>query len=554
MTYLEQYYKEIKEGRIIVGNEMRTLLDGLIEDLDNPKYIYDTTEANNRLDFQEHCCLQSKEPFFNKPIKFMLWQKAFWEVVYSFKYAATGRQRFKEILLIVARKNGKSAMLAADATYDLFMGDGGQDIVVASNDDKQAKLIWKEVYKFARKLDREQKIVHRNIVELENEELSTIIFRMSAKQYNQDGRNISKTLYDESHDSPNEDLAMNCWQAMSIKENPKFINCTTQGFIDEGLLDKRVRYGRAVINKEIDDDTFLYWAYTQDSEVEVFQDKMSWYKSNPSLGVIKTFEYMEDNLKKAKFEKSTRIHVLCKDFNIKQNSSESWLLESDVTYLQDEIQLEDFRDCYCFAGVDLSQTTDLTSAKIMFLKPNDNKKYIFSKYFIPETTLQKSDDKAAGAKYEEWARDGICEIHEGNVVILSRVAEWFKYLYDTYGITIFKLGYDQRYAKDFLDTMADFGYGSKRDEACEMINQSKYVMSVPMKIVEADLKSQLIHGLNDMDRWCLLNCGIEVDNQQFIMPVKTNVNRRIDGAVSLILCYAIFERYKSQYIKSLGGE
>lgn len=550
-TWLETYYYAIKDKKIIVGRELMLQLNKLIRDLENPKYIYDTTEADARILFMETCCLQSKAPFYNKPLVLMLWEKCFIECVYSFKIAETGLDRFKDILLLVSRKNGKSSLFAGDGMYDLFVGEGGQDICCASNDEKQAKLIWEEIKKMASKLDNKMSIVHRNIVQLENYKLGNIIFRMSAKSQNQDGRNISKTYYDESHDSQDDDLVMNCLQAMSIKDNPKFINCTTEGFIQDGYLDKKLKYVRAVLNDEYEDETLLAFLYTQDSENEIYQNKLSWFKSSPSLGVVKKWSFLEDNLNRAKFEKSTKVHVLCKDFNIKQNSSEAWLMENDYNYMQTLPALSEWKNSYCFGAVDLSATTDLTCAKVMFMKQNDNKKYVYTKYFIPESKLIDSDDKAAGAKYEEWARDGFLEIHEGNSVDLSKVAEWFYSLYTDYNIIVYKLGYDQRFAKDFLETMKILGMGYGKDEVCEMINQSKYVMSVPAKHVEADLKSQLIHGINDMDKWCLSNAAIEVDNQQNIMLVKTSSPKRIDGAVTMVILYAIYERYRASYIKNI---
>ena len=185
------------------------------------------------------------------------------------------------------------------------------------------------------------------------------------------------------------------------------------------------------------------------------------------------------------------------------------------------------------------------------MRPNDDNKYFFTKYFIPETKLDS--DKEGGAKYREWVNQGICEVHEGGQVILSKVAEWYKDLYDQYKIIVFKLGYDQRFATDFLNTMQSYGYGNKKNETCEMINQSKFVMSTPMKHVEADLKGQLIHGLNDMDNWCLGNTALEIDGRELIMPIKMKTDKRIDGAVAIVITYAIFERYKSEYLKLIGG-
>ena len=156
MTYLEEYWLMIQKREVIVGYWIRKAVQNLINDLKDSKYIYDTTEAHKRIKFQETLCLQSKAPYYMKPIKLMAWQKAWWEAIYSFKMADTGLRRFTEGLLEVARKNGKSTMFAADGNTDLFIGEGGTSICCASNDDRQAKLIWLELGGMRQRLDRSE--------------------------------------------------------------------------------------------------------------------------------------------------------------------------------------------------------------------------------------------------------------------------------------------------------------------------------------------------------------------------------------------------------------
>ena len=141
MTYIEEYDALIKSGAVVVGHWIRKEIRNLIRDMSDDTYIFDVTEAHKRIAFQEKLCLQSKQPYYMKPITLLPWQKAYWEALYSFRMRDTGLRRFTESLLEVARKNGKSTMVAADSVYDLFVGEGGMDICCASNDDKQAKRI-----------------------------------------------------------------------------------------------------------------------------------------------------------------------------------------------------------------------------------------------------------------------------------------------------------------------------------------------------------------------------------------------------------------------------
>lgn len=550
-TYLEQYDEEIRKGNIVVGYWIRKELDNLLADMKDPRYVFDTREAYKRMRFQERFCLQSKAPYYMKPIKLMLWQKAFWEALYSFKMADTGLRRFTEALLLVARKNGKTTMLAADGATDLFIGQGGMDICCASNDDRQAKLVWREIAGMRTRLDPKKEITGANLVEIRNERRNITIFRLSSKTQNKDGFNIDKTFLDESHDIKEEngqsEIAEACWRGMSSKDEPLFFNSTTQGFNRDCYLDRKIDAAKAVISGEIDDIHFLPFLYEQDSEAEVWQDEASWQKSNPSLiyGVKKTAK-LERDIETAKRDNATRIHMLCKDFNIPQNTASAWLMLEDYDYGQEAKTLEDFRDCFCLAAVDLAETTDLTNCKLLFMRPGDPTKYVFSHYWIPSSKLDASDDKAAGAKYKEWAKDGLMTICDGNDNDLTLVADWIANLKNRFNIRVVKCGYDVRFAKDFVKRMDEYGIET------EIIQQNPAVMSSPMKLVEADLKSRLInYGNNPIDKWCFSNASMQVNNLGQVMCVKVNnqASHRIDGAVTTIILYATLQRFRSEFAR-----
>lgn len=552
MTYLEEYRKEIAEGRIIAGHELITVLDKLISEMDSEKFYYDTKEANFRIEFMERFIKLTKSPFYGKPMKLMLWQKAFIEVIYSFRRKDNGLRRFKKVLLLIARKNTKSETCCGLGLTELMVGNDGSDIVCSSNDDNQANILYDGINTMREMFDKKNKRTHKNLQYIKNKNNGSKVFKLSDRTRNKEGRNIDFAIIDECHEMKDNIIVKSIETSQSTKLEPLLIMITTEGFVYDGFLDKELKYARKVLEDEIEDDTYLPWLYTQDSENEIWQDTASWQKSNPSLGIVKQHAYLQDQLNKARYSSEDKAFVLSKDFNIKMNGSRMWLMDSDFNYIQEEKELEEFRNCYCLGAVDLSQTTDLSCAKIMLMKPGDKNKYIFTKYFIPRSKLQDSDDKSSGAKYEEWAYKGLLEIHEGNAIDLSKVAEWFKHLGTEYGILLFKLGYDQRYSKDFLETMKYNGYGYGKDETCEMIYQNRYVMSVPMKHVEADLKSNMIHGINEMDKWCLANTSFEIDGQQNIMPVKVTPGKRIDGAVTLIILYAIYQRYRNEYYRLIG--
>ena len=553
MTFLEEYAELIKTKQVVVGYWIKKAVRNLVKEMKDPRYIYDTTEAHKRMKFQESLCLQSKAPYYMKPITLLPWQKAWWEAVYSFRMADTGERRFTEGLLEVARKNGKSTMFAADGMYDLFIGEGGTDICCASNDDRQAKLIWSEIGGMRQRLDPKKAITGQNLTLISNRLKNINIFRLSSKTQNKDGFNISKTFLDESHDIAEEnaqsEIAEACWRGMSSKDEPLFLNCTTQGFNRDCYLDHKISYAKKVINGEIDDTHFIALLYEQDSEQEIWQDESSWEKSNPSIryGVKKVAKLRRD-VETAKHDKATRIHLLTKDFNIPQSNAQGWLLLEDYDYQQAEFDPNDFKNSFILGAVDLAATTDLVSAKALLMKPGDKTKYILSHYWIPESKLDDADDREAGATYPEWAKAGLMTIHEGNEVDLTAVADWFYTLYRDYKLKPYKIGYDQRFAKTFIDRCEEYGFETER------LLQGR-ALSGAMKLAEADLKSRYVnYRSSPVDKWNFGNCCCKVDDVGNIQPVKipNQPSKRIDGALTLIMLYETYRRYRADYVTLIG--
>lgn len=560
MDFLQEYTEKVFSGEIVAGTELKRMLKMLQADRESGKYIFDTKYSELRIEFIETFCRQGKAPFYNKTPKLMLWQKAFLTALYSFyrkdKNGNKGLLRFQKALLLIARKNGKSALASFDGFTELTIGQGGQFICCGSNDDKQASLIFNEVKGLSKRAEKTPNRFHCNLTTVKNNKNDNEVFKMSARTRDKDGRQISKAFLDEIHNARDNELYMSIWQSMSIAEEPLLIMLTTEGFVNGGLLDKELNYVRSILRGDIEDDTYLAFLYTQDSENEIWQDKRTWLKSNPSLNVVKKESYLEANLNKAKIDKETRMHVLCKDFNIHQNNAQSWLMYEDYMYKTEHFELEDLRGAYMVCGVDLSSTTDMTAVQCVVMKPNDNTKYIVSKYFIPERKLYDSDDKTAGAKYEEWAQQGLVHICEGNEVDTDEVVNWIEYLVIDCGINLFKCGYDVRLSKSFVNAMITRLDGKS---TLEIIPQASKFLSEPTKLLEADLKARIVnYNENPVNQWCFSNAQIKLDQYGRIMIIKIQeqARRRIDGAVALVIAYATLRMYKTEfdeYLK-LGGE
>lgn len=564
-SYLLEYREKCKTGEILIGQELMQELDNLYEDMSDERYFYDTTDANLRMDFMENCVRLTKSPYYNKPMKLMLWQKAMIEAFYSFKMTQQSIEmgmmidRFQKMLLLISRKNTKSETSSAIGLSEFVTGNEGADIVASSNDDAQASIVYDAIDTMRRLIDPDDLDSKRNQSFILNKASNTKIFKLSDRTRNKEGRNIDFAILDEVHEMKDNVISKSIEQSQSLKDNPKLILITTEGFVVDGYLDEELKKARRIVTGEADDlasERYLPWLYTQDSEHEVWQGNRQnrlWMKSNPTLGIVKKWDYLEQQVETAKQSKGDRIFVLSKDFNIKQSGSAAWLDLTDYDY-EAVYNIEDFRGSICIGAVDLAETTDLCNAKILLMKPNDPTKYIYSHYWIPERKLVDSDDSQEGAKYQEWAEVGLMTITEGNDIELSQVADWFYQLYLDYDIKLWKCGYDQKFAKEWINQMNFYGW-SREDDTLVMVLQNAQTLSNAMKLLEQDLRHRMVnYNQNAVDKWCFGNAGIQVDKVGQCLAVKQKKARRIDGAVTAIILYEMYRRYRTEFKKIIGGD
>lgn len=557
MSFLLDYRSAIRSGEIKAGMDMVQELDRLIEDLDNPEYIYDTHDADIRIDFIEHCIKLTKSPYYGKPMELLLWQKAFIEVFHSFKIRSVDSgawvDRFQESLLLIARKNGKSELIAAMQLTELILGREGSDIVCSGMDDGTADLAYQAIDTMRLMIDPKQVDTWRNQKGIKCLVNGSHIYKLSASTRQREGRNIDYAGIDEVWSLPADgDIYKSIQQSTSVKENYKIVMFGSEGFVVDGFLDKKRDEYSKIIAEEDDTEAAkrkLPWMYTQDSEQEIWQTdgdgiSAAWEKSNPSIGKIKKFGYLRDRVDEARKSRVDRVFVLCKDFNIKQATAAAWLMPEDYRYTA-TYSIDELRGCICLGAVDLSETTDMTSARVLIVRKDDNTRYILQHYWIPEGKLESSDDKNAGAQYRQWAQEGLLTICEGNDIDLTLVADWFYELYKQYGIMLYKCGYDVRFSREFVAKMESYGF------ECEVVLQSKQTLSNAVKLCENDFRSRLInYNENPVDMWTLGNAALEVDNYGNcqIVKIKGQPGKRIDGAVTYSIVYEMFRRYRSDII------
>lgn len=578
-SYFIEYYKACRRGDILVGHELQTTLEMLMQDILHNSDVYRFTldEAHKRIHFIEHEIKHFEAPFAGKPFILALCQKAIAEAIFGFymydsETSDGGRwvRRFQDVLLLMGRKNGKTPFIAALVLAEWFCGEVGQKVMCASNDYEEAGLIFDCINAFREESRAVSKVTRKNIKGIFfgnpkqrkkagkfSAQNKASIKKMSARQRALEGRNLKTVIVDEVHEMQDDTLVLPLKTSLSTQDEPLYFEITTEGTVRDGYLDRRLEHARKVLRGEESAPRWLIWLYTQDSEAEVWNNERSWQKSNPLVGIAKKWSYLRDKVDIASKSGAERAYILAKDFNIKQLSAAAWLRLADIVACNGTFELADFAKNWCICGVDLAETNDLAACTFLFMRPNDPTKYLHTMYFVTEA--KAGDNNATDSPtnpekrdYKQWAAAGLVRIIKGNVIDDDVVANYIREIYDTYHIRPLRVGYDEWHAKEFAKITAhNFGQDvmTKIKMTCESLN-------VPTRNVETDLQARHVnYNTNEMCTWCFQNTAIRVDKKGFVMPEKIGgyIGNKIDGTMSKVIAYAALRECKSEFMAKIGG-
>lgn len=570
MNYIKQYYEKIQIGEIITSRKVKIVYEKLVKDIDNPKivkiynedteeyeehkYIYSEERALDAIDFIETFCKHSKgKKWAGQPFILELWQKAFISAIFGFIDEETGFRKYRKVILFVARKNGKSTLAAAIGLYMLLMdGEPGAECYSIATKKDQAKILWQEAKRMIKKNPILLKRVKPLIAELYYEEEEATFKPLSSESDTLDGLNASFVAADEVHAMKDKNLIDVTYDSMDARDQPIFLETSTMGTIRENVFDSEYEYASNVINGYVDsnldfvDETLLAIIYELDSKDE-WTDESCWQKANPGLGTIKKRKGLADKVARAKRKPDELKNLLCKDFNIRETSISSWLSFEELNN-EETFNLAKMKVKYGIGGTDLSSTTDLTAAKVIFMIPNENRIYVLQQYWLPEELLEQrvKEDKIP---YDKWHERGFLRLSPGNKVHPKEITKWFLEIREEYGIYIPWIGYDAWSAAYWVEEMKGY-FGA---EAMIEVHQGKRTLSAPMKDLEADLKSKIIiYNNNPVDKWCLSNVNVDTDKNGNIQPEKgRNKRKRIDGAAALLDAYVVLEQKKNDYLNMI---
>ena len=572
MNYIKEYYEKIQTGEIKVSRKVRIVYEKLVKDIDNPKiveiynddteenekhkYVFDEDKALDAIEFIEKFCKHSKgRKWAGQPFILELWQKAFVSAIFGFVDSETGFRKYKKVILFVARKNGKSTLAAAIGLYMLLADNepGAECYSIATKKD-QAKILWQEAKRMIKKNPVLLKRVKPLIAELYYEEEEAVFKPLSSESDSLDGLNASFVAADEVHAMKDKNLIDVTYDSMDSRDQPVFLETSTMGTVRENVFDSEYEYATNIINGYVDensdfiDETLLAIIYELDSKDE-WTDESCWIKANPGLGSIKKIKGLRDKVARAKIKPDELKNLLCKDFNIRETSVSSWLSYDELNN-EEMFSLSKMKVKYGIGGTDLSKTTDLTAAKVIFMLPGQEKIYVLQQYWLPEDLLDKKvkEDKIP---YDKWVERGLLRLVPGNKIHPKEVTKWFLEIRDEYGIYLPWIGYDAWSAEYWVEEMC--GYFGK--EAMIDVHQGKRTLSSPMQNLGADLRAKLVvYNNNPIDKWCLSNTNVDIDKNGNMQPDKSrNLRLRIDGTSALLDAYTVLELKKNDYLNMIAA-
>lgn len=549
--YIREYQCRIASGEIAAGDKIKRVYAELVRllDDDSTEWTFNESHAEHPIIFIEKYCKHSKGKLGGKPFLLELWQKALVSAVFGFVHKIDGTRKFRELLLMVARKNGKSALGSAIALYMLLAdGENGPEIVSAATKRDQAKIIWLESKRMVKKSPVLSKRCRCLVGEIVCDINDGVFKPLSSESGTLDGLNVHCSLIDELHAIEDRNLYDVIVDGMSAREQPLSIIVTTAGTVREAIFDQKYDEASRIIAGYGDpdgykDERILPIIYELDSRPE-WMNAQSWGKANPGLGTIKELSALAEKVARAKKNPQLVKNLVTKDFNVRETTSEAWLTFEQLNNTA-VFDIGALKPSYAIGGADLSSTTDLTCATLLFMVRDDPQIYVSQMYWIPEDLIARREGEDH-VPYQLWKEQGWLRTSPGNQIDYHQVVDWFVEMQREHNLYLSFCGYDSWSAVYFVKDMeSNFG-----EYAMEKVIQGKQTLSAPMKSLGADLEAKLVnYNNNPILKWCLSNTSIDVDRNNNIQPSKGRSSiRRIDGAASLLNAYVALTRHREEYL------
>lgn len=541
-NWIFKYHEAIQKKEVIVGVWVRLCFEILTTGLLNGEWEFNEKKANKAIKFIENFCHHSEGR--SDLLHLELWQKAIVSAIFGIMDKTTGYRQFREVFIIVARKNGKTLFAAAIAAYMTYVdGEYGAKVYFLAPKLDQADLVYDAFYQIVQSDDELDSITKKRRSDIYIKAFNTSVKKIAFNSKKSDGFNPQLVVNDEMEAWPG-DQGLKQYEVMTsalgARKQPLIISIATAGYVNDGIFDELFKRATAFLKGNSREKRLLPFIYMID-DIEKWDSIEELKKSNPNLGVSVSAEYYLEQIEIARNSISKKVEFMTKFCNIKQNSAVAWLDYWDVmkcVHEEKPLSLEDFKGCYCVGGIDLSRTTDLTAASIVINRDGIN--HIFTRFYMPQKRYEVAINED-NTPYNIYRDRGFLFISGENQVDYKDVYNWFIELVKVYKIKPLKIGYDRYSANYLVEDLKTAGFHT--DDVYQGTN-----LTPVLHEFEGNLKDGLFDfGDNSMLAAHFLNVAVDINlNDSRMKPVKIEKRMRIDGAMSVFDALTMVSKYHNE--------
>lgn len=546
-NWIFKYHEAIQKKEVIVGVWVRLCFEILTTGLLNGEWEFNEKKANKAIKFIENFCHHSEGR--SDLLHLELWQKAIVSAIFGIMDKTTGYRQFREVFIIVARKNGKTLFAAAIAAYMTYVdGEYGAKVYFLAPKLDQADLVYDAFYQIVQSDDELDSITKKRRSDIYIKAFNTSVKKIAFNSKKSDGFNPQLVVNDEMEAWPG-DQGLKQYEVMTsalgARKQPLIISIATAGYVNDGIFDELFKRATAFLKGNSREKRLLPFIYMID-DIEKWDSIEELKKSNPNLGVSVSAEYYLEQIEIARNSISKKVEFMTKFCNIKQNSAVALLDYWDVmkcVHEEKPLSLEDFKGCYCVGGIDLSRTTDLTAASIVINRDGIN--HIFTRFYMPQKRYEVAINED-NTPYNIYRDRGFLFISGENQVDYKDVYNWFIELVKVYKIKPLKIGYDRYSANYLVEDLKTAGFHT--DDVYQGTN-----LTPVLHEFEGNLKDGLFDfGDNSMLAAHFLNVAVDINlNDSRMKPVKIEKRMRIDGAMSVFDALTMVSKYHNEIGKKL---
>lgn len=557
-----QYYQGIKDGTYCVGKWVSLLYERIVHGIEDGTYTFNAKKANAAINWIEKYCHHTEGELAPDHLRLELWQKAIISCIFGVLNPKDGRRQFREVFLVVGRKNGKSLFAAAIANYTFFIDGGyGARVYCVAPKLAQAEIIYNDIWTmitlepdllYDRELPKEvpqDNTARHRMTDLFIEDTNSTVKKIAFSAKKSDGFNPSLTICDEVA-SWQGDQGLKQYEVMKsgmgARPEGLMLSCTTSGYQNDSIYDELVKRSTRFLLGESAETRLLPFLYMID-DVEKWNDINELQKANPNLGVSVSVDYLLEEIAIAEGSLSKKVEFITKYACLKQNSSSAWLSTETVqNCISQELNIADFAHSYCVGGIDLSQTTDLTSACAIIEK--QGRLYVFCKFWLPAERIDELAERD-GVPYRLFIERGLLEPSGENFIDYKDCFNWFVDLVEKWEILPLVIGYDRYSAQYLIQDLKAFGAN------CDDVYQGDNLWGV-MQEAEGLMKDgKICIGDNDLLKMHFLNSAVKMSTERGRgRLIKVSPNAHIDGMAALLDALTVRQKWYSEIGTQLKNE